>query len=64
MGVIKQPALIKTALTISSQPYKQIATNNHCSEPQKQDVKDERGLGGWIGGHALTVPGGSGEPWR
>lgn len=43
---IKWSALIKAARTISEQPFKQIVTKNHCSEPQNQDVEDERGLGG------------------
>lgn len=46
--VIKWSALIKTTRTISGQPCKQRAPNNHCSELQNQIVEDGRGLGGWL----------------
>lgn len=62
--VSKWSAPIKAVLTISKQPFKNIATNNHCPELRNQSITVDGGLKGWIWGPTLIGPGGSGGPRR
>lgn len=57
---IKWWTLIKMAPTISNQPLPE-SRQQPLLEPQNQDVKYGRGLGGWIWSYTLTVPRGR---WR